>query len=93
MSCCVYMKTSGLGLWLYLCLGLGIPAKGNAVLTIPVSNLKLEGMEHLRNILDQPKRKFTLGEKVYIGSMTIVLSCRIALYILLRITGCVKRLI
>lgn len=72
---------------------LGIPAKGNAVLTIPVSNLKLEGMEHLRNILDQPKRKFTLGEKVYIGSMTIVLSCRIALYILLRITGCVKRLI
>ena len=67
--------------------------KRNAVLTIPVSNLKLEGMEHLRNILDQPKRKFTLGEKVYIGSMTIVLSCRIALYILLRITGCVKRLI
>ena len=24
--------------------------KRNAVLTIPVSNLKLEGMEHLRNI-------------------------------------------
>ena len=47
-------------------------------------------MEHLRKVLGQPKRKFTSWEKVYIGSMTIVLSCRIALYILLRITGCVK---
>lgn len=39
-------------------------------------------MEHLRKVLGQPKRKFTSWEKVYIGFMTVVLSCKIALYIL-----------
>ncbi len=39
-------------------------------------------MEHLRKVLGQPKRKFTSWEKVYIGFMTIVLSCKIVLYIL-----------
>lgn len=45
----------------------------------------------LRNVLGQPERRFTFWEKVYIGFMTIVLSCRIALYVLLRIAECVKR--
>lgn len=38
-------------------------------------------MEHLRKVLGQPKRKFPIGEKAYIGFMTIVLSCKIALYV------------
>lgn len=56
--------------------------KRNAVLTISVLNLNLNTMEYLRNVLGPPKIKFTFWEKVYIGFMTIVLSCKIALYIL-----------
>lgn len=39
-------------------------------------------MEYLRNVLGPPKIKFTFWEKAYIGFMTIVLLCEIALYIL-----------
>ena len=64
--------------------------KRNAVLTISAPNLKLKAMEHLRNILGHPKRKFTYCERVYISVMTIALSCKIALSILLRLAGCIK---
>ena len=47
-------------------------------------------MEHLRNILGHPKRKFTYCERVYISVMTIALSCKITLSILLRLAGCIK---
>lgn len=42
-------------------------------------------MKQLRNVLGQPKRRFTAWEKVYIGFMTIVLSYRIASSIFLQI--------
>lgn len=46
-------------------------------------------MEHLRDVLGQPKIRFTSGEKVYIGFMTgfmaIVLLYRIASYIFCRL--------
>ena len=47
-------------------------------------------MEHLRNILGHPKRKFTYCERAYISVMTIALSCKIALSILLRLGGSIK---
>lgn len=55
--------------------------KRNAVLTISAPNLNWNIMEHLRNVLGRPKRKFTSWEKVYIGFMAIVLSSKIVLYI------------
>ena len=54
--------------------------KRNAVLTISAPNLNL----------GQPKRKFTSWEKVYIGFMTIVLSCKIVLYIFCRLQNELK---
>lgn len=64
--------------------------KRNAVLTISAPNLNWNIMEHLRNVLGQPKRKFTSWEKVYIGFMTIVLSCKIVLYIFCRLQNELK---
>ena len=63
--------------------------KRNTVLTISAPNLNYT-MEHLRKVLGQPKRKFTSWEKVYIGFMTIVLSCKIVLYIFCRLQNELK---
>lgn len=68
--------------------------KGYRVLTTSAPKLKKKiAMEHLRNILRHPQRKFTIYESAYVGVMTIILSCRIALRILPRIARYVKRLI
>ena len=71
--------------------------KRNAVLTISAPNLNFEyngtfekSIRSTEKKIGQPKRKFTSWEKVYIGFMTIVLSCKIVLYIFCRLQNELK---
>ena len=60
------IKTSGLGLWLYLCLCLGIPCKRNTVLTISAPNLNFEyNGTFEKSIRSTEKKIHILGEGLY----------------------------